>query len=127
MQRFLQMSADEAAKCLRPTLVKGRWQRPMLSLRQQAMVKKTALQNGTLGSWTVGEGGWLAEWDLPKKHSIMRPPKGHANERKEEQRVKKIQTAMANMPKKFEEHKKAMANAKPIKGLEKWLNETDAY
>ncbi|KAF0698955.1 Aste57867_10446 [Aphanomyces stellatus] len=127
MQRFLSLSAEEAATALRPALVKGRWQKPMLSMRQQATIKKTAVRNGTAGTWTPGQGGWLAAWDLPKKHTVMRPPKGHASERREEERVKKIQTAMAAMPKKIEEHRAALIKAKPLKGLEKWLNETSAY
>ncbi|KAF0717571.1 hypothetical protein DYB37_002079 [Aphanomyces astaci] len=127
MQRFLQLSAEEASLALRPTLVKGRWKNPMISLRQQATVKKVAIQNGTVGSWTPGQGGWLEAWDTQKKHTVMRPPKGHANERREEDRVKKIQAAMATMPKKIEEHRAALIKAKPVKGLEKWLNETSAY
>ncbi|OQR99791.1 hypothetical protein ACHHYP_04421 [Achlya hypogyna] len=127
MQRFLQLSADEATKALRPTLVKGRWIKPMLSLRQQANVKKVAIANGTVGTWTAGTGGWLPAWDLPKQHNVMRTPKGHANERREADRVKKIQTAMAGMDKKIEEHRAALLKAKPIKGLEKWLNETQSY
>ncbi|OQS05878.1 hypothetical protein THRCLA_20509 [Thraustotheca clavata] len=127
MQRFLQLSAEDAAKALRPSLIKGRWIKPQLSLRQQATIKKVAQANGTFGSWTPGTGGWLPQWDLPKKHTVMRPPKGTANERREEERVKKIQTAMAGMDKKIEEHRAALIKAKPIKGLEKWLNETQAY
>lgn len=41
--------------------------------------------------------------------------------------VKKVQAALANMPAKIEEHKKAVKLAKPLKGLEKWLNESDPY
>jgi hypothetical protein len=127
MNRFLHLSAEEALKCLRPTLVKGRWEKPILSARQQALLKKTAIKNGTFGSWTPGQGGWLAAWDLPKQHNVMRPPKGHAIARREEERVKKIQAALVTMPKKIEEHRAALIKAKPIRGLEKWLNETSSY
>ncbi len=35
---------------LRPTLVNGRWKRPIVSRRQAAVVRKTALIEGTFGS-----------------------------------------------------------------------------
>lgn len=41
--------------------------------------------------------------------------------------VKKVQAALAAMPSKLAEHKKAVKQAKPLKGLDKWLNETDPY
>lgn len=41
--------------------------------------------------------------------------------------VKKVQAALAAMPTKIAEHKKAMKASKPLKGLDKWLNESDPY
>jgi hypothetical protein len=41
--------------------------------------------------------------------------------------VKKVQAALEAMPGKIAEHKKAVKQAKPLKGLDKWLNEKDPY
>jgi hypothetical protein len=38
-----------------------------------------------------------------------------------------VQAALAAMPTKIAEHKKAVKAAKPLKGLDKWLNESDPY
>jgi hypothetical protein len=151
MQRFLRMTATEAEAAMKPRLVDGKWKQPFLSNRQIALVKKNAIRNGLVGQWVEGQGGWLESWDRPQKHHVMRPPKGHKNERNEfdrfvvqiyglipvcilsfvfmmyHNRARKIQEALANMPSKIAEHKKNIKAAKPLKGLEKWLNETDPY
>ncbi|CAI5724370.1 unnamed protein product [Hyaloperonospora brassicae] len=127
MQRFLRLSAAEAEAAMQPTLVAGKWKQPLLSGRKVALVKKHAARNGLLGTWEAGKGGWLETWDRPQQHHVMRPPKGHKNQRNEFDRVKKVQAAMAAMPGKIADHKKAVKQAKPLKGLYKWLNETDPY
>ncbi|TMW69374.1 hypothetical protein Poli38472_001530 [Pythium oligandrum] len=127
VQRFLRMSAAEAEAAMKPHLVEGKWKQPLLSRRKIAMVKKHAEQNGLVGQWIEGQGGWLEGWDRPQKHHVMRPPKGHLHQRNEFERVKKVQAALANMPTKIAEHKKAVKQAKPLKGLDKWLNESDPY
>lgn len=161
MERFLRMTAAEAGAALKPSLVDGKWKRPLLSGRKAALVKKQAARNGMLGQWVPGEGGWLEAWDRPQKHHVMRPPKGHLNQRNEFDRhvvyccvcavlargrggptgslmigvvlccvmdsVKKVQAALEAMPAKIAEHKKAVKAAKPLKGLDKWLNESDPY
>lgn len=127
MERFLRMTAAEAGAALKPALVDGKWKRPLLSGRKAALVKKQAARNGLVGQWVPGEGGWLEAWDRAQKHHVMRPPKGHKHQRNEFDRVKKVQAALAAMPAKIAEHKKAVKAAKPLKGLDKWLNETDPY
>ncbi|KAJ0402705.1 hypothetical protein P43SY_007847 [Pythium insidiosum] len=127
MQRFLRMSVAEAEAAMKPHLVDGKWKQPLLSRRKIAMVKKHAVQNGLVGQWVEGQGGWLPTWDRAEKHTVMRPPKGHINERNEFERVKKVQAALAAMPSKIAEHKKIVKQAKPLKGLDKWLNESDPY
>ncbi|DBA02059.1 TPA: hypothetical protein N0F65_000306 [Lagenidium giganteum] len=127
MARILRMSAAEAEAAMKPQLVGGKWKQPMISGRKIAMIKKHAERNNLVGQWVEGQGGWLASWDRAQKHHVMRPPKGHKNERNEFERVKKIQAALANMPAKIAEHKKAVKASKPLKGLDKWLNESDPY
>merc|ERR1711920_611778 len=122
MNRFLKMTAEDASMALRPKLVDGKWKKPMISKRQQSFIKKQAAKNGLMGQWVPGQGGWLMAWETPDAHRVMRPPKGHLRHRNVAERVEKIQKAMADMPKKVEEHKKAVKAAKPLKGLEKWLN-----
>ncbi|KAI9895915.1 hypothetical protein PsorP6_019059 [Peronosclerospora sorghi] len=127
MQRFLRMTSAEAEAAMKPRMVDGKWKQPLTSGRKIAMVKKHAIRNGLVGTWQEGKGGWLETWDRPQKHYVMRPPKGHKRERNELERVKKVQAALAAMPNKIAEHKKAVKQAKPLKGLEKWLNEKDTY
>ena len=83
VQRFLRLSAAEAEAAMRPTLVAGKWKQPLLSGRKVAMVKKHAARNGLLGTWEAGKGGWLETWDRPQQHHVMRPLKGHKNQRNE--------------------------------------------
>ncbi|RLN54133.1 hypothetical protein BBJ29_008477 [Phytophthora kernoviae] len=121
MQRFIRLSAAEAEAAMKPKLVEGKWMQPMISGRKVAMVKKHALRNGLVGTWEEGKGGWLESWDRPQKHHVMRPLKGHKNQRNEFERVKKVQAALEAMPTKIAEHKKALKLAKPLKGLDKWM------
>ncbi|KAF1772488.1 hypothetical protein GQ600_16453 [Phytophthora cactorum] len=127
IQRFLRMSAVEAEAAMKPRLLDGKWKQPLISGRKIAMVKKHAARNGLVGTWEEGKGGWLETWDRPQKHHVMRPLKGHKNQRNEFERVKKVQAVLAAMPNKIAEHKKAVKQAKPLKGLDKWLNEKDPY
>lgn len=83
MQRFLRMTAAEAEAAMKPSFVDGKWKQPLISGRKIAMVKKHAARNGLLGQWVPGEGGWLEGWDRQQKHHVMRPPKGHLNQRNE--------------------------------------------
>ncbi len=46
----LQKLVKYGEAALRPTLVNGKWKRPMISRRQAAVVRKTALIEGTFGS-----------------------------------------------------------------------------
>jgi hypothetical protein len=43
-------------------------------------------------------GGWLPEWDEPRKMAIIRRNKGHLNHRNRPDRAEKINKAMAGMP-----------------------------
>lgn len=80
MQRFLlAKSATEAGNMLKPSVSGRKWIRPALSKRKAAMIRKEALRNGTYGTWTPVEGGWLPEWDGVAKHTVPNPPKLHKN------------------------------------------------
>lgn len=142
LRRMLRLSAEEAGAALRPTFVDGKWRQPLLSSRRAVMLKKRAQAENLVGKWIVGHGGWLPEWDKPNKHHVMRPPKGHKNQRNVHERseclkvaislslivhfrVAKIQAALDKMPQKLEEHRKAIKSAKPLQGLELWLSEKD--
>ncbi|GAB9465583.1 hypothetical protein Gpo141_00002987 [Globisporangium polare] len=127
MEQFLRMTAAQAEAAMKPTLVGGKWKQPLIPGRKVALIKKHAVRNGLVGQWVEGQGGWLETWDRAEKHHVMRPPKGHLNQRNEFDRVKKVQAALAAMPAKIAEHKKAVKASKPLKGLDKWLNETDPY
>jgi hypothetical protein len=83
IQRFLRLSAAEAEAAMKPSLLDGKWKQPLISGRKIAMVKKHAARNGLVGSWEAGKGGWLETWDRPQKHHVMRPLKGHKNQRNE--------------------------------------------
>nr|CCA22383.1 conserved hypothetical protein [Albugo laibachii Nc14] len=125
LRRMLRLSAEEAGAALRPSFVDGKWRQPLLSSRRAVMLKKRAQAGNLVGKWIVGHGGWLPEWDKPNKHHVMRPPKGHKNERNVHERVAKIQAALEKMPQKLEEHRKAIKSSKPLQGLELWLSEKD--
>ncbi|GMF26098.1 unnamed protein product [Phytophthora lilii] len=86
MQRFLRLSAAEAEAAMKPRLVDGKWKQPLISGRKVAMVKKHAARNGLVGTWEEGKGGWLETWDRAQKHHVMRPLKGHKNQRNEFER-----------------------------------------
>lgn len=83
MEQFLRMTAVQAEAAMKPTLVGGKWKQPLISGRKVALIKKHAVRNGLVGQWVEGQGGWLETWGRAEKHHVMRPPKGHLNQRNE--------------------------------------------
>lgn len=83
MEQFLRMTAAQAEAAMKPTLVGGKWKQPLIPGRKVALIKKHAVRNGLVGQWVEGQGGWLETWDRAEKHHVMRPPKGHLNQRNE--------------------------------------------
>lgn len=83
MERFLRMTAVQAEAAMKPQFVEGKWKQPVISGRKIALIKKHAVRNGLVGQWVEGQGGWLETWNRAEKHHVMRPPKGHLNQRNE--------------------------------------------
>ena len=51
-------------------------------------------------SFVLHSGGWLEEWDKPKKIQHLRPNKRHVFERKQADRIANIQKQLEDMPNK---------------------------
>ncbi|TFJ81223.1 hypothetical protein NSK_007440 [Nannochloropsis salina CCMP1776] len=129
MSRRLLKYGGEA---LKPHFVDGRWERPLISKRVAARLRKEAVMNGRVGPWQPSfqdsngekrEGtkqvlGWDPAWDTVKAPKILRPAKLHARERNREERFQKIETAMAGMAAKIAQHKESMRALKPKPGIE---------
>ncbi|GAB5036730.1 Hypothetical protein NocV09_04700220 [Nannochloropsis oceanica] len=127
------------AEAFKPHFVDGRWQRPLISKRVAARLRKEALANGTYGSLqdtasTAGSvsssssrdggreggrvGGWDPAWDRVEAPRVLRPAKLHKRERTREERFQKIETAMAGMDAKVAQHKESLKSLKPKVGIE---------
>lgn len=52
-----------------------------MSRRKAADLRKQAKVEGTYGSFTPNVGGWDPAWDEPRKMYMLKPNKGHRNER----------------------------------------------
>lgn len=129
MNRFRKATAEQFSAAIRPSFQEesGKWLEPLLSKRKAAAFRKEALENGKMGTWTPGQGGWLHEWDQSKQFTIMKAPKLHKRQRDIEKRVQKVQDAMATMPQKLEEYRRQAKANRPLKGLDKWLSSKDTH
>jgi hypothetical protein len=58
----------------------------MISNRIAADVRKRALKDGTYGQFIPNIGGWDSSWDKPRQFYLIKPLKGHLNDRTREQR-----------------------------------------
>ena len=90
---------------------------PLVSKRIAAGVRKRAIIDGTFGSWDDTRGGWIPEWDIPRKMFMARPLKGHKNERTRAARADKITKALEGMDEKIAAHKLERKAQKPTKDL----------
>lgn len=97
-----------------------RWLRPKISRRQWKVARKQAILGGTYGNFDAEKGGWQPEWDeiVIKEPQILWPHKLHKRQRTRADRAKKIDDAMAAMPKKIEEYRKSVIARKPTPGFE---------
>lgn len=85
---------ENIANAIKPMKVNGHWRKPKLSARRLAMLRKECLRNGTINGEPARTNRqirtdnieWNPEWDRPQKAWIPRPPKGHADERKQAER-----------------------------------------
>mmetsp|Transcript_722 Transcript_722/g.1149 ORF Transcript_722/g.1149 Transcript_722/m.1149 type:complete len:126 (-) Transcript_722:33-410(-) len=111
--------AKYGAQALRPSLIDGKWVKPLISARRAADLRKQAIIQGTFGKFEAETGkGWLSEWDSVKKIPGIRPPKLHQHQRNREQRFEKIEKAMKDMPNKVEKYRRSVADSKPAQGIE---------
>lgn len=115
--RAIRLLAQFGGDALRPTLVNGRYQGPMVKPRVAAMVRKRAHIEGTVGNFCPQFGGWLEEWDVQRKVFLPRTPKGHGRERDRKLRADKITRAMEQMPKKLKDHKEEVVGRRPTRGM----------
>ena len=114
--RVIRQLAQHGIEALKPNLSSGRYQGPMVSPRRAAVVRKRAIIEGTYGTFCPYFGGWLPEWDKPRKMDFIRVPKGHKRERTREARAEKITQAMKEMPKKIQAYKDDLNKRKPDRG-----------
>ena len=89
------------------------WRRPVVSKRVGNVLRKTALKEGTYGSFDTTTGvGWDPEWDLvlksnqfaSQRNGNIRPKKGTKRERTREARAQAIEQELATQPEKMEEY-----------------------
>ena len=113
--RVIRMLAEHGGDALKATIERGRYVGPIISPRKAKMVRKRAIVEGTFGSFCPQFGGWLEEWDTPRKTYLYRVPKGHLRDRNREKRADKITKALDEMPKKIEAYEKDAKTRKPDK------------
>lgn len=105
-----------------PQRVNGRWRKPRLSLRKQAVARKAAILEGTYGSWDEATGlGWDPAWDRHKKVTVMRKPKGRRHDREQASRMAKIDEGLAAQEKLVAAYRREEKARKPKKGLLQFL------
>ncbi|KAA0168919.1 hypothetical protein FNF27_01939 [Cafeteria roenbergensis] len=85
----------------------GAWQKPRVSSRRAARIRKEALLDGTFGSWDAETGkGWDPAWDKPRLSTVPPPPKGHKHDHRLGERLEKIQRALANQEQRVADFQK---------------------
>lgn len=94
-----------------------RYVMPMISARKAAVARKRAIIDGTYGSFSPIYGGWLPEWDTPRKIYPLRPMKGHERERSRPARADKITKAMQGMDDKIAKYRQEIADKRPKKDM----------
>lgn len=92
---------------------KSVWRGPIVSKRVANDIRKTALRNGTYGSFDTTTGiGWDPLWDLalkPNRYKVtqfggIKPSKGTSRQRNREDRAKKIEENLETRLDKMEEY-----------------------
>jgi hypothetical protein len=91
----------------------------MVSRRVAADLRKSAIINGTYGSFDSTNGvGWDPKWDNPGRIPSLKAPKDHKRNRTREQRAVNIETKMAGMDKLIDDHYRMILKRKPEKNFE---------
>jgi len=119
--RKLCLNGGEA---LKPQFVNQKWRKPALSARQAARIRKTALIDGTYGSFDKETGmGWDPVWDKPGKIGRIQRPKESKRERTREMRAQRIEALMEGMDMKVEQHREELGKRKPTPGIETYIKQ----
>ena len=106
----------------------GRWTKALVSPRVASKFRKELRINGSANLPFVGEGlEKIEEWKAvlargnngkEVRCARLRAPKNHKNDRTRENRAVKIEDKLKAMPKRIEEHRKAVKDRKPKPGVE---------
>lgn len=132
---------------MRPKKVGDKWQKPRVSARVAAELRKEAIRAGTYGMVSAAQakpvygnrgrkrvrGGkgravapavfWNPEWDARPKATVNQKPQGHHHDNMREQRVAVIETQLAKQDHLIQEHRKALAAEKPKSFLDKIMRQ----
>jgi hypothetical protein len=118
--RTVRLLAEHGKDAIEPKKGAGmeaRYVMPMISSRKAAMARKKAIIDGTYGSFSPVYGGWLPEWDTPRKIYPLRPMKMHSRERSRPARADKITKAMQGMDDKIAKYRQEIADKRPKKDM----------
>lgn len=122
--RHLSKMGVEALKPQRYAENSLKWQRPLVSRRKAADLRKASIIEGTFGSFDSETGkGWNPQWDVEVynargKIASIRHPKGHKRERNRENRAIKIENLLVEADDKIETYRQELKEKKPDKGVE---------
>jgi len=102
----------------------NKWYGPKISGRDRAMLRKRAILNGRyLRGAKLEEGGWDPRWDNQRKVVVAREPKLKKHLRDRDERVARIEAALATMDDDIERHHDERRLMKPRSGRERLLLE----
>jgi hypothetical protein len=89
-----------------PTIFKGHWRTPKISLRLQAELRKSAmLNNKIIPGGKLQNGEWDPAWDLYRRsYQMPKALKGAKFDRNLQARVAAIKKNMDEMPKRIQEY-----------------------
>jgi hypothetical protein len=129
LQHLHKLGADalKPTKIIDTTRKQQRWKKPVVSKRIAKTLRKTALRNGTYGSYDHENGvGWDPSWDEDARSGKInwmqiRPPKETKRERTREARATKIENLLEGADDKIAAFKLEQLKKKPEPGIESVL------
>jgi len=113
--RTVRLLSDHGMAALMPTMKNGKYWAPMISKRKAAVLRKTAIADGSFGTFDPTQGGWDSAWDVPKQFHFLKPFKGHVRERTRPTRAAVITKAMTGMPDRVAKLRDDVNGRKPKK------------
>ena len=123
----LGVDALRATKIINPAVKRQKWKKPVVSKRIANTLRKTAIRNGTYGSYDPEAGvGWDPKWDEDIQNGKInwmqiRPPKETKRERTREERAIKIEKLLEGADGKIVAYKLARLEKKPVPGIQNVL------